>query len=291
MRTDTVVLLRNVAVKAQQSKPAILRETLLAQPGVEVSTSTSDFTAMLYPIIMHMIYGQNFWSILTAARAHALIGVDDFLTKFGIPVLMVSFLTTLKAYILTPITIRTKQLKALLRKVILSQPLIETSPIASILTMLRAIIFYMVYRKKCRVRLATHDTSTAIYGKHFITKLIHITLRRSSTNAVFPTQQILLRPTLLTKATLMRGENKALQAKTLISSTNICRNTHSALARLAVKLQTVLRTLLLPKAGSRKPLLAPGAKLLSRNVRNVVLRYNIIHETPSRFFIAVTMVL
>jgi hypothetical protein len=67
MRAATVVILGTITVEAHKLK-SLLGKAMLAQPGVEVSTSLTDFTTVLGSIILHMIYGQYISIGLTTAN-------------------------------------------------------------------------------------------------------------------------------------------------------------------------------------------------------------------------------
>jgi hypothetical protein len=57
-----------IAVETEYLEPAILREPILAQPAIEVTASTN-LTTMLSTVVMHMVNGKNFRSVLTTACA------------------------------------------------------------------------------------------------------------------------------------------------------------------------------------------------------------------------------
>jgi len=278
MRADAVEIPGTIAVEAQKLKPAILRKALLPQPGIKNSTASTDFMTMVSAIVLHMVYSQNISTRLATAHTNAAIRSNDFLAQVSIPGLMIGHLTAFVAYMLSPITIGTKHLKVW-RKIILSQPLIKTPPIAGNTAMLSAITIHVVYRKKCGVRFTTNNAEATIYGKYFITKFIHIPFSSRPTNTVFLTPLILSHTTLLTKAALLLSRSKTLDTKSLLSSQSIRRGTLLTLAEPAIGLQSILSALLLTKVGSHIPLLTPGAILLG-----AILGYNIHTEETNPFF-------
>jgi hypothetical protein len=108
MGTDFVEIPGTIAVKTQQLKPAILREPILAQPAIEVGTTTN-LATVLCAIVLHMVNSQNLWSVLTTACTPVPISGLHFLTKLSIPALDVGFLTILLTHMLEPIAIGAKQ--------------------------------------------------------------------------------------------------------------------------------------------------------------------------------------
>lgn len=284
MRTDTVTEPGNVAVLTEQLE-AILWEPMFAQPGVNIPTAATNFAAMLCSIVVHMVNGKDLVLRLSAAFTSASVSFYDLLTKFRMPELKVGFFALLLTHMLAPIAISAKQLKALLGKAVLSQPHIKASSIACALTMLSAVIIDVVYGKKRRVRLATHSASAPVNLNHFIVKCIQVSLNCNSAAAGFPAQLILLITALFAKAALISSWGKALNTKALVSSTSIGSLAHSALASLAVELQTISHT---TKSFIGKPLLAPWAILFACVVTLAKIKdtlherwYNVSHDMSS----------
>jgi hypothetical protein len=182
MGTDTVVILSAIAVKTENLIPAILREPILAHPAIEVGTTTN-LATMLCAIVIHIINGQNLWSVLTTAYTHAPVSDQHFLTKVSIPDHDIGFLIRLAANMFEPIAIRAKQLKSVLGKAVLSQPQVETMTTASETAMLGSVIINVVNRKKGWMRFATLHTDATIGSKNLITKLIIPLLRISMTTS------------------------------------------------------------------------------------------------------------
>jgi hypothetical protein len=170
MRTDAVVVPGTVAIEAEGLKP-LFWKPVLAQPRVE-STASANLATVLIAIVMNMVNGKNFGSVLTTARTLPTISCKRFLTKIGLPDHDVGFLTLHSANMLEPIAIIAQQLKSLLGKTVLAKPPIETMAFAIDSAMISAIIVDMVYHKESRMRFAADNTFAAIGSKDLITKLI-----------------------------------------------------------------------------------------------------------------------
>lgn len=157
----------------------ILRKALFTEPRIEDNTTTN-FTAMIIPSTIYMVYGQNFWSILITTCALGTICRKNLITKIFTPksTVLNFFRCRIRTVgeksenILQPVAILTKQLKTFTRKVILTQPEIELITTKTSATMLRSIIIHMVNREESRIALTTIYTYTTIGTNNLIAKSI-----------------------------------------------------------------------------------------------------------------------
>jgi hypothetical protein len=208
-RTDTVIVPGTIAVETEGLKP-LFWKPILAQLRVE-STASTNLATVLIAIVMNMVNGKNFGSVLTTARTLPTIGCKRFLTKIGMPEHHRGFLDRLLAHLFEPIAIIAQQLGSRFRKTVLTKPPVEAMTSANSPAMISAIIPNMVNREKRRMRFATLCTLPAIGSKNLITKLISISLQ--------------LLTTLLTQVSYKSRANNARATHTLLSSLNRTRAT------------------------------------------------------------------
>jgi len=272
MRTSTIDLFSDIAVKAQDLKSPILRKSFFTQPSIEAATTACNL-AVFGPVVIDMIYGKYLKLFLATACTSATIGRKGFLAKVSMPDLHGSFLTRFQANMLEPIMVMAKNLVSS-REAILAQPLIETMPTASNTTVISTIIVNVINREKRWTRLATYYTGVAICREDLITKLVCISLLivmtalaeisnfsrtsetfRAHTSRSFPCRAIvtLVVLTITLGITLFRRCRRVVSLYSLFSENKRFLRTA---ARIANTTASLLWLVLLIEAVSRKPLLA-----------------------------------
>src|SRR5258708_2575001 len=155
-----------------QDLESFFRKPIVAQPAIEVTATMTNFSTVFSSIAINMVYSQNIRVGLATAGALITIGYQDFLAEISIPSLVIVFLTRLKAKILKPIAVSADKLKAIFRKIILAEPVIETVATANLAAMISTVIINVINREKGWMRLATINTNATIGRENFITKLV-----------------------------------------------------------------------------------------------------------------------